>query len=184
MPLSPDEATRTLKDIAQTERRSASAYGNHVSSPHLIMWGLIWMAMYGGFYLYPRYPQIFWALSLAGIAGSFLIGARYKNASSIQYRSRFALTFVAIFAFITAFFAIFQPFHGMQAAAFFPLLVALAYALSGIWTPNTRIGVVGVAIGVLTVVGYFYLQEYYLLWLAFVGGGALILGGLWMRSVV
>lgn len=182
MPLSQDEATRALKDISQTERRSASAYGYHAASPHLIMWGFIWMAEFCGSYFDLRHPQIFWALSLAGILGSFLIGARNRATLCVQFSWRYFLTFVAIFAFVAAFFAIFPP-RGMQAAAFFPILVAFGYVLMGIWTANTRIGVVGLVIGTLTVVGYFYLQQYFLLWLGVVGGGALILGGLWMRSV-
>jgi hypothetical protein len=182
MPLSQDEATKALSDISLTERRSASAYGYHMASPHLIMWGFIWMAEFVGSYFNTRHPEIFWALSLAGILGSFVIGVRNKPVLSARFSWRYFLTFVAIGAFVTAFFAIFPP-RGLQAAAFFPILVALAYVLMGIWTANTRIGVVGLVIGIGTVVGYFYLQPYFLLWLGFAGGGALILGGLWMRSV-
>ena len=34
----------------------------------------------------------------------------------------------------------------------------------------------------LTVGGYFWLAPYFMLWMAGVGGGALILGGLWLRT--
>lgn len=37
-------------------------------------------------------------------------------------------------------------------------------------------------LGLLTVGGYICLQPYFLLWLAGVGGGALILGGIWLRG--
>ena len=38
-------------------------------------------------------------------------------------------------------------------------------------------------IAVLTLIGFFYLPVYFGLWMAVVGGGGLILGGLWLRSV-
>jgi len=183
MPLSPNEAAETLKDISQVERRSATAYGNNAASPHLIMWGIIWILGYGGIYYLPGRPYIFPVLSLAGVVGSFVIAARGKKERSSGYSWRYLASIVALFAFITALFAVNPPTRDAQVAAFFPLLVSLAYMLMGIWARLIRIGVVGVAIGVLTVAGYFYLQDYYLLWLAVVGGGALVLGGLWMRSI-
>lgn len=182
MPLSRDEAADALRDLSRTERRSATAHGNHEASPHLIMWGFIWAAQYAGFYLYPRHMIIFPVLSLLGVIGSWVIGSRNKHKTA-EFSWRYAASFVAVFAFITALFAIMPPTRGEQVAAFFPLLISLAYLLMGIWMGLVRIGIVGIVIGALTLVGYFYLQPYYLLWLAFVGGGALILGGLWMRRV-
>lgn len=183
MPLSPNEAADALKDLSATERRSATAYENHQASPHLILWGLIWIAEYGGFYLYPHRPLIFPLLSLLGVVGSFIIGSRMQRTKPARFSWRYFGTFVAFLAFVTALFAIMPPVRGEQTGAFFPLLVALAYTLMGIWRDMPRIGVVGVALGVLTIIGYFYVQQYYLLWFAFVGGGALILGGLWLRRI-
>ena len=75
------------------------------------------------------------------------------------------------------------PSSGLQVAAFFPLLIALWYVLQGIWARSARIGVLGLALGVLAVAGYLWLGAYFLLWMAGAGGGALILGGFWMRGV-
>lgn len=41
--------------------------------------------------------------------------------------------------------------------------------------------VFGVAITALTLIGYFFIGEAFPLWMGFVNGGGLILGGLWMR---
>ena len=40
---------------------------------------------------------------------------------------------------------------------------------------------IGLGITALTLIGYFFIGEAFLLWMAFVNGGGLILGGLWMR---
>jgi len=183
MPLSPNEAADALRDISQTESRSAAAYGNHMASPHMILWGLIWIGEYGGYYLYPQRPLIFPILSLVGVVGSFVIGARMQRSKPARFSWRYFATFVAFLAFVSALFAIIPPTRSAQIGAFFPLLVAFAYTLMGIWRNMPRIGIVGISIGVLTLIGYFYLQQYYLFWFALVGGGALILGGLWLRRI-
>ena len=68
MPLSPNEAADALRDISQTERRSAKAYGYHMMSPHLFLWGAIWLAEYAGFYFNPQLSWLFSALSLAAMS--------------------------------------------------------------------------------------------------------------------
>lgn len=183
MPLSPDEAAKTLKDITQTERRSAKAYGYHVSAPHFFLWGAIWMAQYGGYYFNPRLGLLFPILSVVGLIGSFVIGWRMKAARRTNYGWRYGATALAGVLFVSSLFAIFRPTNSAQVGAFFPLLVALVYMLSGIWTSALRMSVLGIAVGALTLVGYFYFPATFMLWMAIVGGGALILGGLWMRSV-
>jgi hypothetical protein len=40
-----------------------------------------------------------------------------------------------------------------------------------------------VAIAALTLGGFFFLPAHFLLWMAVVGGGALVLAGLWLRTV-
>lgn len=185
MPLSRDEAADALKDFDAAERRSASAYGYRMASPHLILWGLIWALGYGAMYLsHGRDWAMVWpALSLAGVIASFAIGLRMKSSwRGASFGWRYASSFVALVAFIVALFAVLPPTRDAQVAAFFPLLVALAYVLLGIWGRALRIAAIGAVIGALTLYGYFALDELYLLWLAAVGGGALVLGGLWMRS--
>ncbi len=47
MPLTPDEAERSLRDIQAAGRRSRSAYGHNAAAPHLIVWGVVWFVGYG-----------------------------------------------------------------------------------------------------------------------------------------
>lgn len=184
MPLSPSEAASTLKDIEAAERRSSNAYGYHMSSPHLILWGIIWLIGYGGMYFDRRWGEIWPFLSTAGVLASFYIGWRMKGArKSGNFGWRYFATFAAIGAFVTALFAILPPTRDAQVGAFTGLLVAFAYVLMGIWSGAVRITLMGIVIGLLTLVGFFYFPAIYMLWLGVLGGGALILGGLWMRSV-
>jgi hypothetical protein len=61
-------------------------------------------------------------------------------------------------------------------------LASLFYVLIGLWA-GMRFVITGIAVAALTLGGFFYLPAHFLLWMAAVGGGALILAGLWMRNI-
>lgn len=184
MSIPPQEASEALRNVEHTQRHSAAAYGYQKASPHLLLWGVFWIVGYAGAYARPEWYLLWPALVVIGILGSFFIGWRTSRAGSqAVFGWRYAATFIAVFLFIVALFAILPPRSSVQLDAFFPLLVAIAYALIGIWTRATRMALLGLALGLLTVGGYFWLQHYFLLWMAIVGGGALILGGFWLRRV-
>jgi hypothetical protein len=60
--------------------------------------------------------------------------------------------------------------------------MALLYTVIGSLA-GARWVTIGVALGVLTVVGYALMREHFMLWMAVVGGSALLLTGFWMRRV-
>ena len=74
--------------------------------------------------------------------------------------------------------AMFDPFVALGVVS---LIVALFYFLGGLWI-GSRLAVTGLALAVLTLVGYYLFPAYFLLWMAVVGGGALILAGVWLRT--
>jgi len=188
MSLSQDQAAESLKEIDRTSRRSALAYSYASASPHLILWGLIWMVGYSASDLSPNVTGHHWmALLVIGIAVGLLIGRRQRLSGLSQSMPhhpgpRFLVTFFAIGLFITATYAIFGHAGPRQQAAFVPLIVALIYSVMGIWK-GPRFLVMGIAIAALTLGGFFFLKEHFLLWMAVVGGGALVLGGLWLKTI-
>jgi len=58
----------------------------------------------------------------------------------------------------------------------------LFYALAGLWF-GTAFVAIGVGISALALIGFSTIGEAFPLWMAFVNGGGLILGGLWMRRI-
>jgi len=181
MPLSRNEAADTLRDIGRTEQRSSHAYGYERAAPFLILWGVIWFVAYGATDLIPQVSQWAWpVLAIVGMAISFWMGVRQQTSGASKYAWRWLALMAAITAFITATFLVLKPVNGMQIGAFVPLIVALIYIVAGLWL-GFRMLVTGVAIGALTLVGYLYVPQHFGLWMAVVGGGALVLGGVWLR---
>jgi len=179
------EAADALREIQQAHHQSAVAYQYQKFSPHLFLWGVIWIVGYAVEYVRPTAAPIWFALVPIGIIGSFWIGFWSKSDRSDRSAGgwQYATTAVAIFLFISILFVILPPKSEAQIGAFFPILVALFYALLGIWTRATRIALLAVVLAALTVIGYLGLPQYFLLWMAGVGGGALILGGVWLRRI-
>ena len=190
MSLTPDEAANSLKEIERTGRRSASAYGYAHSSPFFVMWGVIWMIGYSASDFFPHQAGSIWiALTVAGAAGSMAIGRTRGRASGVARPGhgretgwRVLATFLVIGFFIAAAFAVMGRVTPAQQAAFVPLVVALFYALLGVWK-GVRFLIAGAVIAALTLGGFFWLHEHFMLWMAAVGGGALVLAGLWLRTV-
>lgn len=182
MALSKSEAAEALRDIAQTERRSVSAYGYKASAPHLILWGIVWFLGYGGTYLFPVHGNVVWpGLALAGSVISTLLGIYSKPRRTVKFSWRIMFTWLAALGAIGSIFAIFAPVNGMQVGSLFPLVIGWSYVVLGIWM-GWRFSLAGAAIVALTLFGFFRLSpENFLLCMAFLGATILIGTGVWLR---
>ncbi|HET7585180.1 MAG TPA: hypothetical protein VFK13_09735 [Gemmatimonadaceae bacterium] len=183
MSLSSNEAAATLRDIESTQRRSANAFGYRMAAPHLILWGIIWALGYGVTAVHREWSILWIALTIMGVVASTWIGVRTSHTARGHVDPRPLATVAAVALLIASLFAILHPLTGAQISAFFPIVVGFAYALIGIWTGGARTLITGVVIVALTLVGFFALPSIFTIWMAIVGGGALVLGGVWLRTV-
>ena len=100
-----------------------------------------------------------------------------------QKRARIEIIpLIDIMFFLLATFLVMRPANPMVSGAFVPLIVATVYAIFGIWK-GLRFLFAGIAVAALTLIGFFLLPQWFLIWMAAVGGGSLILVGLWLRTV-
>ena len=154
--------------------------GYQSAAPHLILWGAIYAAAYGFGFARPGEAGLAWLVLVpAGVAGDFIIARRDQPGRSGA--GAFLILFATLLVFITASAAIMRPHEPRQMAAFVPLLVAACYVVLGSWT-GVMLLWTGVALASLTLFGFFALPAYFLLWMAVVGGGGLVLGGFWLRQ--
>ena len=185
MSMSKDEASSTLHDIEATERRSRTLFGYGVASPYLLLWGALWIVAGAADALSTANPGIVWgAVDIAGFLGTALLivrhGRRCSEPGDRVRLLRYVGSAAALAAFIGLTLMIFAPSSGGKVLMYFTLLVATVYAIVGCWV-GLRYAAVGVALAGIAV-GVFVLAPAYLsLIVPFVGGAALILGGLWMR---
>jgi hypothetical protein len=178
MSLSPQDASAALDDIARAETRSATLRDYQHAAPHLILWGVLWAVGYGLNDFFPVHANTIWSVIVPIGVLADLAALRGGRTGAWRYIAAMA----AAFAFLLALFFVMAPVSGRQVAAVIPLCVALMYVLRGI-RAGPRHVVAGVMIAALTLGGFWWLTSHFLLWMAAVGGGALILAGLWLRRV-
>jgi len=178
MVLSPQDAADALRDIETTQTRSATLHGYERSAAHLLLWGTLWVVGYGLNDVFPAHGQAIWAAIVpVGLFGGFIsLRAAGKGA-----HWRFGALFLSLFAFFAATFFIMSPVTGRQIAAFIPIVVAVAYVLIGIFR-GPRYIATGLVVAALTLLGFALLKEHFFLWMAGVGGAAMILAGIWLRQ--
>jgi hypothetical protein len=177
-----EEAAAALDDIAQISRRVRQSTTYQLSSLLIIMWGVLVFAGNLATWLSPGNAGYIWlAVYVAGIAGSFAVSAFGHARTGIHaFDLRWLVALLLFFAF--GFFCTLglAPFTPRQAGTFWPIYFMLAYTLVGLWVGPAFVAI-GLGITALTLIGYFFIGEAFPLWMAFVNGGGLILGGLWMR---
>ncbi len=184
MNISPQQAADALRDIELTESHSRQLHQYQSGSSILFLWGVIWMIGYGvtG---YSHKALIWIPLSVIGMLATFMLSRKFRHhytPADWKVRGRkFGLSWVVIFAFISSVYAVMQPHNPNVFAAFPALMVAFSYGIAGaLFLP--RYLWLGIAVFALTLTGFFYVADGYNYWMAVVGGGALMLGGLWLRK--
>lgn len=185
MSMSKDDALSALRDVESAERRSQTLFGYGLASPYLLLWGGVWIVAAAVGAASPANSGIGWAAADAvGLVGTGILialHARRCGKGGDRVRSvRYLGTAAALAAFIGLTLMVFAPVSGGTVTMFITLLVAAGYAIAGCWI-GIRYAAIGVALAGLAV-GVFHLAPALLpLIVPFAGGGALILGGLWMR---
>jgi hypothetical protein len=183
MTLSSEQAAQALLDLETAGRLSGRLYRYQRSAPMLIVWGVIWLIGFGLSDFFPARINLIWlVLDVVGISACIYLD-RASPASDCKDASwRWLASIFSILAFYILVQLVLQPVTESQAAVLMALLVALFYVLGGLWI-GARLALAGVVLAALTLIGFFMLSAHFNLWMAVVGGGALILAGLWLRRV-
>ena len=185
MTVNKDDALTALHDVESAERRSQTLFRYELASPYLLLWGALWIVAGAVGALSPANGNIGWtAVDAVGVLGSAWLIVRHARRCGERHERVLLLRYVATFAVLAAFVGltliIFAPVSAAEVLMLITLQVAAVYAIAGCWV-GLRYAVVGVALAGLAI-GVFHLVPAMLtLIVPFVGGGAIILSGLWMR---
>ncbi|THD66049.1 MAG: hypothetical protein E7813_14015 [Bradyrhizobium sp.] len=178
--IDPREAASALSDINEIARRVRQSTIYHLASLMLILWGALTFAGYLVTWLSPRSAGYAWvAVYLAGIAGSIAISVSNRLRTGVRTLDYRMLAAFLLFIAFGMFCGRLGHFGPRQMGTFWPIYFMLIYTVAGLWVGRAFVAI-GLGIIALTLAGYFLIGEFDL-WMAFVNGGGLILGGLWMR---
>ncbi len=185
MSLSSQEAAASLSEAEKARQRSAQLYVYAKSAPHLIMWGIIWVIGYTGTALSDGLLDWKWVwgvLMIAGVAGGTIINrraSRHDDQYAFAWRHAAIISIAVLFVFLT--YVLMWPVHGRVLATYPVLVTGTIHMGVGLWT-GLRYVLTGALVIALALIGFFFIGPI-LYWMAFVGGGSLILAGFWFRTV-
>jgi hypothetical protein len=176
------QAASALSDIDAIVHRVRQSRIYDLNSLIMVLWGVLVFAGNIATWLWPRYGGYIWiAVDIAGVVGLFAISIfNYSRTGVRTFDVRVLVTFLLFFAFGYFSSNVLGHFTPRQQGTFWPIYFMLFYTIAGLWFGYAFVAI-GVGITVLTLIGYFYIGEAFPLWMGFVNGGGLILGGLWMR---
>jgi hypothetical protein len=182
MGISRTEAASALTDIERTAGRSRELKGYQIAGPILMVWGVVWAIGYSAMGLLPveRWGLVWLPLDVAGMVATILLSRRPRGNGKTGMGWRIGVGSVAVVAFYAATLTLFQP-ASMEAGLAYPgVVTGLIYAMVGVaFMP--RFLWIGAGVFAASLVGYFLFQPWLAFWMAAVGGGGLILSGLWLR---
>jgi|SRR5579884_340466 len=196
MNISKKEAQESLDDIQSVteQTRKAIAYG--ACSAMLILWGVIWMIGYSITQFSPNYAGFAWmGLIPIGAVACWILGVRNQSSHHSANAARIGAFWLVLFGYAAlwlvllhptnlpsgAEWAHFQPINDRQISAFFATVPMFAYVVGGLWFGRFFVWL-GALVTVMTVLGFYLLPNLFYLWMAFIGGGSLLVAGLYIRN--
>ena len=176
------QAVDALSDIDDVVRRVRQSRLYDLNSRIMVLWGVLVFAGNVASWLWPRYGGYIWiTVNVLGVAGMAAISVMNYSRTRIRtFDFRTLVVFVLFFAFGYFCANVLGHFTARQQGTFWPIYFMLFYTIAGLWFGYAFIAI-GLGITALTLIGYFFIGEAFPLWIAFVNGGGLVLGGLWMR---
>lgn len=185
MTVTRDDAASALREIDRAGRHSRTVFRYWLASPYFLLWGALWIAAGAVGALSPGNAGLGWAAAdAAGILGTAWLAVRQSRSGAGEGGRARTLrslgTGAALAAFIGLTLTVFAPVTGVEIQTFIVLLVAAVYAIAGCWF-GLRYAVMGAALAGLAIAAFAFAPADLAYIVPVLGGGALILGGLWMR---
>ena len=176
------EAQAALADINEMVARVRQSRIYDVASQIMIVAGVMVLAGNIASYVAPRYSSYYWiSINVLNVIAAAVISVlSYRRTGVRAFDYRVLSAFLLFFGFGILCIS-FGRFGWREMSVFWPVYFMLFYCLAGLWFGRAFLAI-GLSITVLTLIGYFFIGgALFLLWMAAVNGGGLILSGFWMR---
>jgi hypothetical protein len=177
------EAKAALDDIKEMIARVRQSQIYDIASLIMVATGALVLVGNIATFMVPRYGSSIWIginiLSIV-IAATVSVRGRYRTGVR-SFDGRVLVAFLLFYGFGILCASVLGHFGWRELGTFWPIYFMLFYCIAGLWFGRAFLAI-GLSITVLTLIGYFFIGgAAFLLWMAAVNGGGLVLSGLWMR---
>ncbi len=187
MNISPHEAEEALAAIQRVSKKTRQSIASSGADTSLMVTGLIWLVGFVGTqFLSGAILVYMWVgISLLGLGVATTLGIRrgkrMHSPTAGATAKRIGMVWVLLWVYCVSAIAIAWPLDGNQITLLIVLFVILGWLamslllfLAPVWP--------GLALIALLLAGYFFLPEWFYLWMGLLGGGGLIALGWYIRS--
>jgi len=179
MQIDAQSAKASLDDIDAIVARVKQSSFYRGASVLIMIWGVLVACGYVASFVIPHQASVVWiAVDVLGLLATVAMALRYRR-QGIDFDWRIVIALLLFFA-VGAMCTRLGHFGPRELSAFWPILFMFGYALAGLWL-GSAFTILGIAVAVLTFVGYLWIGDLFNLYLALVDGGGLLFAGLWMR---
>lgn len=184
--LTTEEARLALAEIEKTGKRMKQAMAADAFGYYLIVWGLVWIAGFGGSYLWPARSGSWWNLLVGlGLAATVTLGLvsrrrpKVRNPQHQKAGRQIALFWTAILAYAYTLAWVLPLGQAMARVVVLVAVIMLGYVVMGLWARSLLLSLIGLGVTAATLVGWRLLQPLpFMLWMAVFGGGGLLVPGI------
>ncbi len=182
MTLTKDDASQALGEITAASGRVKEMRAYARVAPFLIIWGLVWMACDLANQFAPQFA-LAWPIGIVvGTLASFAAGFGLSRSEPGGGDWRYSVVWLLVIGLIAAIFFVVPVTSGREVHSIFGIVFGFIYVGMGLWT-GWRLLALGAALVAATFVGFYEVTTWYGLYMGLVSGGALLLGGLWLRKI-
>jgi hypothetical protein len=177
------EASAALSEINDMVQRVRQSRIYDLASQFMVVAGILVVAGNLATFLVPRYAAVIWpAVNVLTVSISAVISIYdHRRTGLLSFDLRIFFVFVLFYAFGMLCTLVLGHFGPREMGTFWPIYFMLFYCIAGLWFGRAFLAI-GLAITLLTLIGYFFITSAeFLIWMAVVNGGGLIVSGLWMR---
>ena len=183
MTIDPKEAASALGDVAAVERRTREALYYGGASGILILWGVAWAIGHTVTFAAPPLANTAWVvINIVGTIASLLIGFARSRRRARPWDWRLGIAFVVMMVFGMFTQWLLGAAQWREISVFWAVLVMTSWIVAGMWIGRFFIWSGGLVV-LVALADYAWGGAWFNLWLGAVGGGAMVLGGLWLRRV-
>ncbi len=196
MQIDSDAARAALEDIDAVMARTRKAVQARGTDRILVLWGIIWAVCYVATHLWGVYGALqwvsptWWVAVALGIVGTVLTVRRTQRDAPVrsererQLGRRVGWSWLVLAFFAGVWLALLWPWKPLQMNAFLVTLIMFAYVILGLWTASRFFIGLGLVVAAAALGGCLLTMHvgfaYYNLWMAVMGGGALIGSGIYI----
>ena len=189
MDISKEDAQASLSTIRDVKLQSQKAAISTYTNPMFILWGILWIIAFTANQIFIEYSQpIFVSMSVIGGIVTAIIFYRlfhskapFREEPSEYIGWRIAALWILIYVYVVIWLFMMTPVSGRQCNAFISTAAMFACIVMGLWFRSIFMIILGLAMTGVTLIGFYLLTQYYLLWMGLMGGGTLLGAGLYIR---